>query len=220
MIDYLLRFDAEAEAIAALQDLRVTPTSFSGELLVERWADTVMPVALVTADAVYGDPVEMMPVVISPRATLPGFWLIVRGTDEPVGTVATLGPAGVVATSDDAILGARLDPVWAGMPSVPLAMVPAVEPEPQPVPDGPTLSDWRVALIQMGRFSDVKAAVETARDSGAVEGLIAWERFEYANNVYRAELLRLAPVFGFTEAEIDESLRGAALVSQTMGASA
>lgn len=32
--------------------------------------------------------------------------------------------------------------------------------------------------------------------------------------------LRVAPVFGFSEAEIDDSLRGAALVSQTMGAGA
>lgn len=82
-----------------------------------------------------------------------------------------------------------------------------------PVPDGPTLSDWRVALITMGRFDAVKAAIETARDSGAVEGRIAHERFEYANNVYRAELLRLAPVMGFSEADVDESLRVAAQVA-------
>lgn len=85
--------------------------------------------------------------------------------------------------------------------------------EPMRVPDGPTLSDWRVALIQMGRFVEVKAAIDAARDSGSTEGLIAWERFEYANHVYRAELLRLAPVMGFTEADIDQSLTVAAQVA-------
>lgn len=79
-----------------------------------------------------------------------------------------------------------------------------------PVPDGPTLSDWRVALIRMGRFAEVEAAVIAARDSGTPEGLIAWQRFEYANNVYRGELLVLAPLFGFSPAEIDDSLRMAA----------
>lgn len=84
---------------------------------------------------------------------------------------------------------------------------------PAAVPDGPTLSDWRVALIQMGRFVEVKTAIEAARDSGSAEGLIAWERFEYANHVYRAELLRLAPVMGFTEADIDQSLTVAAQIA-------
>lgn len=84
----------------------------------------------------------------------------------------------------------------------------------QPAPDGPTLSDWRVALVIMGRFDDVLAKIATAKDSGSVEGAIAWQRFEYANNVYRAELTRLAPVMGFSEAEVEESLRIAAQVSQ------
>lgn len=84
---------------------------------------------------------------------------------------------------------------------------------PPRIPDGPTLSDWRVALIQMGRFSDVEAAIITARDSGSVEGAVAWQRFEYANNVYRAEMLRLAPVMGFSEADIDQSLTVAAQVA-------
>ncbi len=86
-------------------------------------------------------------------------------------------------------------------------------PPPPPLPDGPTLSDWRVALLKMGRFNDVKASVIAARDGGSVEGAIAWERFEYANNVYRRELVKLAPIMGFSEAEIDESLRQAAAIA-------
>lgn len=112
-------------------------------------------------------------------------------------------PAGKVATGsklvDDAGVPRR---VWT------LADAP-----PPRVPDGPTLSDWRVALIQMGRFADVEAAIIVARDSGSVEGAVAWQRFEYANNVYRAELLRLAPVMGFSEADIDHSLIVAAQVA-------
>jgi hypothetical protein len=79
-------------------------------------------------------------------------------------------------------------------------------PPPPVVPGEVTLSDWRVALIKMGRYNDIKAAVEAARDSGTVEGLIAYERFEHANHVYRDELLQMAPAFGFTEEEVDGSL--------------
>lgn len=102
------------------------------------------------------------------------------------------------------VLGGTDRPMWA---------IETAPSPPAPVPDGPTLSDWRVALIQMGRFAEVRASIEAVRDSGAVDGLIAWERFEYANHVYRAELLRLAPVMGFTVAEVDESLTRAAQIA-------
>jgi hypothetical protein len=86
-------------------------------------------------------------------------------------------------------------------------------PQPNVASPPPTLSDWRVALIQLGKFDIVRNAIIAARDSGDPVGLIAWERFEYANNVYRAELLRLAPLFNFTEADVDESLAMAASVA-------
>ena len=75
-----------------------------------------------------------------------------------------------------------------------------------PVPQEVTLADWRIGLIRMGRFNDIKGAVEAARDSGTDEGLIAYERFEHANHVYRDELMAMAPAFGFTEEEVDGSL--------------
>jgi hypothetical protein len=78
----------------------------------------------------------------------------------------------------------------------------------------PTLSDWRVGLVLLGKFDAVKAAVLAARDAGSVDGAIAWERFEYANNVYRAELLRLAPVMRFSEADVDQSIAKAIEVSK------
>jgi hypothetical protein len=87
-------------------------------------------------------------------------------------------------------------------------------PVPVPVPDEPTLSDWRVALLLLGKFDDVKTAVDAANAAGTIEGKIAFERFEYANHVYRDELLQLVSVFGFSEADVDASLRKAAEVSR------
>ena len=88
----------------------------------------------------------------------------------------------------------------------------APAPQPDPVPASVTNSDWRVALILWGRFAEVEAKVIVARDSGTVEGLIVWQRWEYANDVFRAELLARREAFGFTAEEVDESLRRAAAV--------
>lgn len=89
----------------------------------------------------------------------------------------------------------------------------AIAPPAAGAPDGPTNSDWRVGLILWGRFAEVEAKVIQARDSGTVEGQIAWQRWEYANNVYRGELMMLKDAFGFTAEDVEESLRGAAQVA-------
>lgn len=73
-------------------------------------------------------------------------------------------------------------------------------------PDGPTLSDWRVGLLLWGRRDELLGKVEAEKAKGTPIGAIADERVNYANNVLRAQLLQLRAVFGFTEAEIDESL--------------
>lgn len=73
-------------------------------------------------------------------------------------------------------------------------------------PDGPTLSDWRVGLLLWGRRDELLGKVEAEKAKGTPIGAIADERVNYANNVLRAQLLQLQAVFGFTEAEIDESL--------------
>lgn len=195
---YLLEFETEEDARDTLGDR----------------FDLGIPTALVTKDAVYDE--EGKPV--SPREVVDGYWLWFPTDAQILGGAAYFDQDGL-RTTDAAIIGARPDPVVAGMPSLTIEFATSAEPQaegPTPAPDRPTLSDWRVALIQMGRFADVKAAVEAARDTGSVDGLIAWERFEYANNVYRAELLRLAPVFGFSEADIDQSLRIAATVSNDL----
>ncbi len=97
-------------------------------------------------------------------------------------------------------------PVW----DVTYADIPA--PGPEPVPESVTNSDWRVGLILWGRFAEVEAKVIAARDSGTVQGAIVWQRWEYANDVFRAELLARREAFGFSAEEVDESLRRAAAV--------
>jgi hypothetical protein len=94
-------------------------------------------------------------------------------------------------------------------------------PAPVPVPDRVTNADWRVGLLtwgEGGRLDELRARVEAARDSGSLEGRIAHERLEYANHVYRAELMQLKDAFGFSAADVDESLmRAAAVAAQSAG---
>lgn len=118
----------------------------------------------------------------------------------------SVAPEGQVEASRK-LVSRNKRPAW----SVTYQPIPA--PEPAPIPDGPTNSDWRVGLRIWGRFAEVEAAVIAARDSGTLEGGIAWDRFEYANNVYRADLMRLREALGFSAEDVDESLIRAAAVS-------
>lgn len=93
------------------------------------------------------------------------------------------------------------------------------QPAPAPAgpPDGPTLGDWRVALTLWGRIEDVSAKVAALAASNDAEqqkiGRVATERLNYSNNVFRAQLLQLKDAFGFTAADVDESLYRARQVS-------
>lgn len=112
---HLLRFDSEASARAALRDL--VPADDESPAL---WPDGVMPVALVTADEVLDLNGEET-VVISPRQQISGFWMLAAAGPGLPGTVAELEPeTGQLLSGDDAVLGARIDPVFAGMAAVPL----------------------------------------------------------------------------------------------------
>lgn len=82
------------------------------------------------------------------------------------------------------------------------------------VPDGPTLSDWRVGLMLWGRLDEVKNKVTLQANLGNPLGKMAQERLEYANHVLKEQLYQIKSVFGFTEAEVDESLWRAYYVSQ------
>lgn len=87
-------------------------------------------------------------------------------------------------------------------------------------PDNSTLSDWRCGLALWKRpdgtlrLDEVTAKVAELVASGHPLGRIARERLEYANNVTRAQLGQLAGLFGFTAAEIEESLWRAERVRQ------
>lgn len=105
------------------------------------------------------------------------------------------------------------------------AVVPYVPPPlPVAVPDSPTLGDWRVGLVLWSRtdangvatdrLTDVMNAVNELVAAGNPMGVVARERLEYSNNVLRAELMQLKDAFGFTEADVDESLWRADCVRQ------
>lgn len=119
--------------------------------------DAALPTALVTADAVYDEDGE----IITPRQTLPGFWLLCAEPGLP-NIVATLGPAGIISTEADEIIGARLDPIYAGMPDGPLAMAPESELL-DPVPE--VISDRQFAqqLAILGTITEAEAIAWAAR---------------------------------------------------------
>ncbi|MFD6316908.1 hypothetical protein [Methylorubrum thiocyanatum] len=77
-------------------------------------------------------------------------------------------------------------------------------------PDGGSLSDWRLAVDLWGRLDEVTsrvAALLSSDDPEAVRmGKVARQRLEYANYVYRADLMLLKDVCGFTAEEVDQSL--------------
>lgn len=224
MIDYLLHFEGEAEAIAALPELRVTPPSFDDDPQPERWAETVMPVALVTADAVYGEPVDMVPVVISPRVTLPGFFII---TTEPgqVGQVASIDrESGRIVSGDAGLAGARIDPSWSG--AAELLTLDGPEPEPVPVPASISDRQFAQQLAVLGTITEDEALAWAARGElpaameTAVAALPEADRFaarmllSAATSYERAHPLvpAVGGLLGYSPAEIDDIWRAAALL--------
>ncbi|MBE7249592.1 MAG: hypothetical protein INR63_32050 [Actinomycetospora chiangmaiensis] len=91
-------------------------------------------------------------------------------------------------------------------------------------PDCGSLAFWLTALdlwtrqdssgATVTRTADVQAAVARMVAAGNPLGKLAARQLEYANTVLRADLLKLAPAFGFTLAECDESLWRADRVRQ------
>ncbi|MEG9528246.1 MAG: hypothetical protein MIL41_21170 [Hyphomicrobiales bacterium] len=98
------------------------------------------------------------------------------------------------------------------------ALVVYTPPAPAPAaPDNPTLGDWRVGLVLWGRMDDVtsrvNALVASSDPAQQRVGKVAYERLNYSNNVLRAQLLQLKDAFGFSAADVDESLYRAHQVS-------
>ena len=116
-------------------------------------------------------------------------------------------PEGQMETSRTLVSRSKR-PVWS------VSYQPAPDPKPPTAPDNPTLGDWRVALVLWGRLADVLGRIKALVDAGNPLGVVAQERVEYSNNVLLAQLLQLKDVFGFTEADVIESLWRADRVSK------
>lgn len=105
MIDYLLHFDGEAAAIAALAPLREG----------NAWRGDVLAVALVTAEAEFGEPDdEGYAPLIAPRQQRPGFFLLAPDAGLPGEIAAIERATGRIVSGDQHLAGARLEPAWAG----------------------------------------------------------------------------------------------------------
>lgn len=75
MYDHILKFSDEFAALVALEPLGFTRTTQAG---IEWDTSRVLPgVALVTADAVWDYEADPYPVVTTPRAVLPGYFVVI-----------------------------------------------------------------------------------------------------------------------------------------------
>lgn len=102
-------------------------------------------------------------------------------------------------------------------------------------PDCLSLPWWRMALkiwmrtdaasgAQVARYTDVDNAIKVLETAASADGspdlarqragMLAREQFEYANSATRAQLQEIAPAFGFSLADCDESLWRADRVSK------
>jgi hypothetical protein len=87
-------------------------------------------------------------------------------------------------------------------------------------PDCPSLVPWLTALDLWQRTdasgakgqasAQIEAAVAKLVAAGNPIGTLASRQFQAAGSVMRDELMRIAPAFGFTPADVDESLWRAA----------
>lgn len=215
MIDYLLHFEDEAAAIAALADLRTE----------DGWRGDVLTVALVTAEAEFGEPDrDGLPELTSPRQQRDGFFLLVSEAGHPGEIAAIQRVTGAIVEGDQSLAGARIDPAWAG--SEAMLSVSVVEPAPEPVPA--SISDRQFAhqLAILGTITQVEALAWAARGdlpdamNIAIEGLPPAERFSArmllssATGYERSHPLVpvLAVLLGYDEADLDDLWRAAGLL--------
>lgn len=126
------------------------------------------------------------------------------------------GASGYFVTADGRTFYGPLPPQAADLREVYDAMIARgvvpqpFEPPDQVVPDQPTLADWRVGLLLWQRLDEVGARVAgliaSTQPAERILGAIAHQQLEYSNNVSRARLTQIRAAFGFSEAEVDESL--------------
>lgn len=120
---WLYRFEDDAARAAALGALD------------EVAAGSTLTVDLVTAPAVWGDPDPETGArdIAAPAVALPGAWAISAGEIEGATLVAMIDPATMAATdcTAEAIVGARIVPMWAGAEDAGISIAaPAAPPPP------------------------------------------------------------------------------------------
>lgn len=227
MTDSLLHFADEAAAIVALPELRVAAVAVDEPLYVRpaRWADNALPVAIVTDEAIYGPP-EMgtLPTLITPRQTLPGFWLLVAGGDYPDEVAWIERETGRIVAGDETLAGARIDPAWAGGAAI--LFVSDVPPQAEPVPAAISDRQFAHQLAVLGAISEAEALAWAARGElpetieGAIAALPGEQRFSArmllasATTYERSHPLvgALADLLGYDATEIDDLWRAAAML--------
>jgi hypothetical protein len=213
MRDVLLRFDDEAAAIAALPALH-------GD---DGWAGEILPVVLVTAEPVYGEPAEgELPELVSPREVEPGFWLLAPDQDLP-GAVATIERVtGQIVSGDTSLAGARLEPAWAGAEPVLSIAAPAPERVPAAISD----RQFAQQLAILGTITEAEAIAWAARGElpasldAAVDDLPVEDQFSARMLLSSATSYefehplgaKLGPKLGFDETARRQLWRAAALL--------
>lgn len=217
MIDTLLHFSDEAAAVAVLA-VHHSEAGWSGEFL---------PVALVTAEAEFGDlDDDGVPDLLAERETRAGFWLLscAPGLDLPAEVVAASIERGTgrILSGDESLAGSRLDPAWAG--AEPNLSIGSGEPEPVPVPDAISDRQFAQQLAILGTITEAEALAWAARGElpeameVAIAALPEENRFSAhmllasATTYERAHPLVpvLGGLLGYDEAEIDDLWRAAA----------
>lgn len=196
----------------------------------------VIAVRLLVADAVLGDedPETGEQPVVSPAAYLPGGWYL-QAEDAPsealrddpsIAAEIRRSDGRVTYLRDDAVLGCRITPQWAGSPGVPLAAVEEPEPSAESVPA--VISDRQFAqqvaaeglITEAEALAWVSAGAIPAALNAIVEALPAEQRFTGqmllagATQFERAHPLTdaLGAAMGKSPAELDDLWRAAALL--------
>jgi hypothetical protein len=105
----------------------------------------------------------------------------------------------------------QLDGEWvASDPVAVQAIIDAYQPAPPPVPQQVTMRQARIALIQLGLFDKVEAALAAIPDP--IQRKVAQQTWEYSAAVERFNplIVMLAPALGLTAGQVDDLFRLAA----------
>ncbi|MQT14375.1 hypothetical protein [Segnochrobactrum spirostomi] len=160
---WLYRFEDDAARAVALDALH------------EVAAGSTLAVDLVTAPAVWGDPDPETGArdIATPAVTLPGAWVISGGAIEGATLVATIDPATMAATdcTAEAIVGARIVPMWAGSADAGISIAAPAAPPPPAI----SRRQFFEQAARLGLITEAEALAAAARGDipAAIEAVIA-----------------------------------------------